>query len=28
WIGDCHVGGCDALHKLDAEGALDPLLAG
>ena len=27
WIGDRHVGGCDALHELDAKGALDPLLA-
>lgn len=23
-----HVGGCDDLHALDAEGGLDPLLAG
>lgn len=27
WIGDRHVGGCDDLYALDAEGALDPLLA-
>lgn len=27
WIGDRHVGGCDDLYELDAEGALDPLLA-
>lgn len=27
WIGDQHVGGCDALHALDAAGKLDPLLA-
>jgi len=23
-----HIGGCDELHALEAEGALDPLLAG
>jgi glutaredoxin 3 len=28
FIGDTHVGGCDDLHELDAEGGLDPLLAG
>jgi len=28
WIGDRHIGGCDALHALDAAGKLDPLLAG
>lgn len=27
WIGDRHVGGCDDLYALDAEGGLDPLLA-
>lgn len=26
FIGDHHVGGCDDLHALDAEGGLDPLL--
>lgn len=28
FIGDKHVGGCDDLHDLDAEGGLDPLLHG
>ena len=28
WIGDRHVGGCDDLYALDAEGKLDPLLEG
>lgn len=28
FIGDQHVGGCDDLHDLDAEGRLDPMLAG
>ncbi len=28
FIGGKHIGGCDDLHALDAEGALDPLLAG
>ncbi len=28
WIGDAHVGGCDDLYALDADGKLDPLLAG
>ena len=28
FIGETHVGGCDDLHDLDAEGQLDPLLAG
>jgi glutaredoxin 3 len=28
WIGDRHVGGCDDLYALDAEGKLDPLLQG
>jgi glutaredoxin 3 len=28
FIGDTHVGGCDDLHALDAQGRLDPLLAG
>jgi glutaredoxin 3 len=27
FIGDRHVGGCDDLYALDAEGKLDPLLA-
>ena len=27
FIGDTHVGGCDDLHALDAQGGLDPLLA-
>lgn len=26
WIGDRHIGGCDDLYALDAEGGLDPLL--
>lgn len=26
WIGGRHVGGCDDLYALDAEGRLDPLL--
>jgi glutaredoxin 3 len=26
WIGERHVGGCDALYALDREGGLDPLL--
>lgn len=28
FIDDQHVGGCDDLHALDAQGKLDPLLAG
>ncbi len=28
FIDDQHVGGCDDLHALDAQGRLDPLLAG
>ncbi|MDX2233245.1 MAG: glutaredoxin 3 [Hyphomonadaceae bacterium] len=28
FIGDHHVGGCDDLHALEADGRLDPLLAG
>ena len=28
FLGDTHVGGCDDLHELDAEGRLDALLAG
>ena len=28
FVGETHVGGCDDLHDLDADGALDPLLAG
>ena len=28
FIGDTHVGGCDELHALDAQGKLDPMLAG
>ena len=27
FIGDTHVGGCDDLHALDADGKLDPMLA-
>ena len=27
FIGDVHVGGCDDLHALDAQGRLDGLLA-
>jgi glutaredoxin 3 len=27
WIGEKHIGGCDALHELDAKGGLDPLLS-
>ena len=27
FIGDTHVGGCDDLHELEAEGRLDRLLA-
>lgn len=27
FIGGKHVGGCDDLHALDAEGSLDPMLA-
>jgi glutaredoxin 3 len=27
FIGSTHVGGCDDLHKLEAKGGLDPLLA-
>ncbi|MGB0652708.1 MAG: glutaredoxin 3 [Thermoplasmatota archaeon] len=27
FIGDQHVGGCDDLHALDAQGGLEPLLA-
>ena len=27
FIGDTHVGGCDELHDLEAEGRLDKLLA-
>jgi len=27
WIGGTHVGGCDDLHELDAEGKLDRMLA-
>jgi glutaredoxin 3 len=28
FIGETHVGGCDDLHALEAEGELDALLAG
>lgn len=28
FIGETHVGGCDDLYALDADGKLDPLLAG
>ena len=27
FVGDAHVGGCDDLHALEAEGRLDSLLA-
>jgi glutaredoxin 3 len=27
WIGETHVGGCDALYTLEREGKLDVLLA-
>jgi len=27
FVGETHVGGCDDLHALDAQGRLDPLLA-
>ncbi len=27
FIGDTHVGGCDDLHALDAQGGLAPMLA-
>lgn len=26
FVGDIHVGGCDDLHALEADGRLDPLL--
>ena len=28
FVGDTHVGGCDDLYALEANGGLDPLLAG
>ncbi|MBC2836075.1 glutaredoxin 3 [Paragemmobacter straminiformis] len=28
FIGGAHVGGCDDLHALEADGKLDPMLAG
>jgi len=28
FINDLHIGGCDAIHSLDAQGKLDPLLIG
>ncbi|AFY75223.1 Glutaredoxin, GrxC family [Synechococcus sp. PCC 7502] len=28
FINDLHIGGCDAVHALDAQGKLDALLAG
>ncbi|MFI5012127.1 MAG: glutaredoxin 3 [Hyphomicrobiales bacterium] len=28
FVGATHVGGCDDLHALEAQGGLDPLLAG
>lgn len=28
FIGETHVGGCDELYDLDADGKLDPLLEG
>ncbi|MFS8120320.1 MAG: glutaredoxin domain-containing protein, partial [Microcoleus sp.] len=27
FINDQHIGGCDEIHALDAQGQLDPLLA-
>ncbi|MCW6050798.1 glutaredoxin 3 [Microcoleus sp. A2-C5] len=27
FINDQHIGGCDEMHELDAQGLLDPLLA-
>ena len=27
FVNDAHLGGCDAIHALDARGELDPLLA-
>ncbi|MFY0614729.1 MAG: glutaredoxin 3 [Hyphomicrobiaceae bacterium] len=27
FVGDTHVGGCDELHALDAQGKLDPMLS-
>jgi len=27
FINDRHIGGCDAIHELDRQGKLDPLLA-
>lgn len=27
FVGAAHIGGCDELHALDANGGLDPLLA-
>ena len=27
FINDSHIGGCDAIHALDRQGKLDPLLA-
>lgn len=27
WVGARHIGGCDDLYELDADGALDALLA-
>ena len=26
YVNDQHIGGCDAIHALDAQGKLDPLL--
>lgn len=28
FIGEKHIGGCDDIHALDAQGGLDPLLKG
>ncbi len=28
FVGETHVGGCDDLYALEAQGGLDPLLAG
>ncbi len=27
FVGDTHVGGCDELHALEAQGKLDPMLS-
>ena len=28
FIGDAHIGGCDDIYALDAQGGLDPMLQG